>query len=114
MIKKIRQLRFRAENRDIFEAIKDGRKTVETRAASPKFSDIKAGDIIVLKCGRERIEKLVKKATIFKNVESLIKKYKISQIHPGVNSFAELGKKLVSFPGYREKIKKYGLIALEI
>ena len=35
------QLQFRAENRDIFEAIRAGVKKVETRAATEKFRDIK-------------------------------------------------------------------------
>ena len=30
-------LRFRAVNRDIFDAIRNGKKKIETRAGSPKF-----------------------------------------------------------------------------
>ncbi|MBI5913245.1 hypothetical protein HY839_02260 [Candidatus Azambacteria bacterium] len=42
------RLKFRAKNRDIFEAIRDGRKKVETRAATEKFRDIKSGDTVTL------------------------------------------------------------------
>jgi ASC-1-like (ASCH) protein len=113
MDKKIRQLRFRQINRKIFEAVRDGIKKVETRAASPKFCDIKEGDIIVLKCGREKIEKKVKKAEIFKEIKNVFKKYRPQDILPGAKSPIELEKMWYSFPEYERKIKQYGLIALE-
>lgn len=106
-------LRFRAVNKDIFEAIRDGRKEVETRSASPKFHNIKSGDIIKCVCGTDSFKKKVKKAQIFRTIPEMLRKYKIKQIHPFVNSQKELEKVYCSFPNYREKIKKYGLIALE-
>lgn len=112
--KKIRQLRVRQADREIFEAVRMGRKKVETRAASPKFSNIKAGDTIILKCGREKIEKKVKKAVIFKEIKDVFKKYRPQDILPGAKSSAELEKMWFSFPGYKEKTKKYGVICLEI
>jgi ASC-1-like (ASCH) protein len=116
MDKKIKpkQLRFRAVDRDIFEAVKNGTKKVETRAASPKFFGIKAGEIIILKCGQEKIEKKVKKAEIFKGPKELLLKYELSLLGPGLCSKEDLEKMYHSFPGYDQKIKKYGLIALEL
>lgn len=52
-------LRFRAANKDIFLDIKSGKKTVETRAATVKYQDIKDGDLIILVCGKDRFEKTV-------------------------------------------------------
>ncbi|OGF87223.1 hypothetical protein A3B19_03230 [Candidatus Giovannonibacteria bacterium RIFCSPLOWO2_01_FULL_46_32] len=49
-------LRFRAINQDIFLAIKNGRKKIETRAASKRFRSIKSGDKLILICGKEKIE----------------------------------------------------------
>lgn len=106
-------LRFQAVKRDIFEAVRNGRKEVETRAASPKFINIKEDDIIKCVCGKDFFEKKVKKAQIFKNIPEMLKKYKVKQIHPFVNSKKELEAVIMSFPNYREKIKKYGLIAME-
>lgn len=106
-------LRFRAIDKDIFEAVRDGRKEVETRAASPKFRHIKSGDIIKCVCGKDIFEKKVRKAEIFKTIIGMLKRYKIKQINPFVNSQKELKKVYYSFPNYREKIKKYGLIAME-
>jgi ASC-1-like (ASCH) protein len=111
---KPKQLRFRAQDRNIFEAVKEGRKTVETRAASPKFSDIKAGDIVVLKCGKERLEKKVRKVRFLKKITEILDYYKIRQIHPDLSSVEELEKMYFGFPGYKEKIKKYGLAAFEL
>lgn len=109
-----KQLRFRAQNREIFEAIKDGRKKVETRAASPKFSSIKTGDIILLVCGNQKFERKINMAAKFKTIEDLLEKYQIKEINPFVNSLVELKKMYFGFPGYRKKIKKYGLMAFEI
>lgn len=44
-------LRFRAINRDTFQAIRVGTKKVETRAATIKYRDIKVGDVITFVCG---------------------------------------------------------------
>jgi len=111
---KIVQLKFRQKNRDIFEAILNGRKKVETRAATEKFRDIKAGDVLILICGKEKNEKKVRAVRVFKSISALLGKYKVYQINPGVKTKVELIKMYHSFPGYREKIKKYGLIALEM
>jgi|SRR3989338_7112100 len=107
-------LRFRAVNKDIFDAIKSGKKTVETRAATVKYRNIKAGDSLVLICGTQRFEKKIKKATIFKSIPAMLKKYKVKQIMPSLSTQQELEAAYYSYPGYKEKIKKFGLIALEL
>ena len=106
-------LKFRTTNKNIFLDIKSGKKSVETRAASEKYKDIKAGDILVLVCGKERFEKKVKKAKIFKSTTALLKTYPIKKIMPKLNSQKEWQKELYTYPNYKEKIQKYGLIALE-
>lgn len=107
-------LRFRAINRDIFLDIKSGKKTVETRAATEKYKNIKGGDIVVLICGKERFEKKIKKAKIFKSIGLLVKKYPLKSIMPNISSAKELQQAYYSYPNYKEKIKNYGLIALEL
>lgn len=107
-------LRFRAVNKDIFLDIKSGKKTVETRAATEKYKNIKDGDMVVLVCGKERFEKKIRKAKIFKSIASLVKNYSLKSIMPNISSAKELEQAYYSYPNYGEKIKKYGLIALEL
>lgn len=113
MADKTIQLRFRAVNRDIFEAIRDGKKKVETRAATARYKNIKVGDILRFVCGKDSFEKKVKRTHVFKSIAALVKKYQVHDINPFVNSKAELQKMYYSYPNYREKIKKFGIIAIE-
>lgn len=110
----VRVLRFRSANHDIFEAIRNGRKKVETRAATERYRSIEAGDTIVFVCGRLKFERKVKSSKIFKSVEAILKKYKPVQINPNTKTEKEIRAMYDSFQGYREKIKKYGLIAFEL
>lgn len=107
-------LRFRAINRDTFQAIRDGRKKVETRAATVRYRDIKVGDVIAFVCGKEKFERRVRTATKFKTVAAMLKTYAAQDISPNYSTAKELRAKYNTFPGYREKIKKFGLIALEL
>lgn len=107
-------LRFRAINRDTFDAIRDGRKKVETRAATVKYRDIKVGDTIVFVCGKDKFERRVKTATRLKTIAAMLKKYSVRDINPQCATANELRDMYYAFPGYREKIKKFGLIALEL
>ena len=107
-------LRFRAVNKDIFLNIKSGRKTVETRAASEKYRNIQSGDSVVLVCGKDRFQKKVKKAKIFTTVRSLLRSYNLKRIMSELNSEKEWQEELYKYPNYKEKIKKFGLIALEL
>jgi ASC-1-like (ASCH) protein len=61
MKKKIVQLRFREVDRGIFEDVLKSEKKIETRAATKKFLNIKPGDTIRCVCGKDRLEKRVKK-----------------------------------------------------
>lgn len=110
-------LRFNSSNknsRDNFLNIKSGKKKVETRAATTKYRNIKKGDLVVLVCGKERFEKVVKKVKIFKTLASMVKVYPPNKIMPGISSVKELRKAYYSYPSYREKIKRFGLVALEL
>jgi len=107
-------LRFREINRDIFEAIKSGKKKVETRAATEKYRNIKAGDTVKLICGKDIFEMNVKKATIFKSIAAILKKYRPEIINPKTHTVKEARDMWYSFPEYKNKIRKYGLIALEL
>ena len=108
------KLRMREVDRDIFNFIKNGKKKVETRAVTERYRDIKQGDILIFICGKNKIERQVKRARIFKSLEAMLKKYKVKDINPKLFTSEELKKMYYGFPGYKEKIKKFGLIALEL
>ena len=108
------RLRFREVNRDIFDAIRDGRKKVETRAATVRYQKAKKGDHVILVCGKDIFEKHIADVHIFKSIDDILKKYKVQEINPNVETEEELRKLYYSFPGYREKIKKHGLVAIEL
>lgn len=107
-------LKFRAVNKDTFETIKDGRKKIETRAGTKKYLGIKKGDIAVFVCGKKRFEKRVKKIEHFSSIAAILKKYKPVQINPKTHTIKEAREMWYSFPGYKEKIKKGGLLAITI
>ncbi|MDO8669083.1 MAG: hypothetical protein Q7K65_02200 [Candidatus Buchananbacteria bacterium] len=114
LVKKKYILRFRAVNQDIFNAIKNGKKKVETRAATARYNKIKVGDVIILVCGKNKFKKTVKRARIFKTIRSMLEKYKVKDIMPNLLSAKELERAYYGYPNYRQKIKKFGLIALEL
>ncbi|MBS3903518.1 MAG: hypothetical protein KGZ30_04075 [Anaplasmataceae bacterium] len=107
-------LLIRAVDRAVYDLIKSDKKKIETRAAGPKYKNIKKGDILVLKCGKDRLEKKVKRVSKFKSVSGMLQKYKPSQIDPRTKMANELKAMYDSFPGYKERLRKYGVIAFEV
>lgn len=107
-------IKFRAENEDIFEAILSGKKKVETRAATERYREIKPGDTIILICGKRCAEKKVTKVEFFKSISAILKKYKPQAINPKISTAKEAKEMWESFSGYKEKIKKYGLMAMRL
>ncbi len=114
-------LRIRAEDSWVFRAIKSGRKSVETRAlgkteTGKSFGDVKKGDVLLFMCGEDRLRKPVKKVQKFKSVKSMLVKISYKKIWPHLKnpSYKEIEKIYYSYPGYEERIKKNGLIAVWI
>jgi ASC-1-like (ASCH) protein len=110
----VRVLRIRSANRDIFEAIKKGKKKIETRAATKRYRLIKAGDMIVFVCGKSKFQKKVRSVEIFRSVGAILKKYKPVQINPNTKTEKEARAIWNSFSGYSDKIRRYGLIAFKV
>jgi leucyl-tRNA synthetase len=108
---------------DVWRAIVDGVKTVETRALNPEekgryFGDTKVGDILTLVNKKTNKEKLyrIKNQKIFNNFDELFAdKGIISKFHiKNYKTVKDLEKSYDFTEGYVEKIKKNGLIAWEI
>ena len=104
-------IRFREINRDTFNAIRTGRKKIETRAGTVKYKAVKVGDIITLVCGKSSFEKKIKKAEHFRTIGAMLKKHKFSDIDPKAKTEKEMRTMYLSYPNYSEKIKKHGLVA---
>lgn len=108
------QLTFREVDRDKFEAIKAGYKKVETRAGGPQHPAITPGDIIEFHCGKETVTKHVKDIQIYRSVKELLSDYRPDQIIPAARSGTEVQAAYWEFPGYQERIEKYGLVAISL
>jgi ASC-1-like (ASCH) protein len=107
-------LQFRATDKNNFLEIKKGLKTVETRAATERYRKIQKGDVLVIVCGKNRLEKKIKRVRIFASLGAMIKVIPYKKIMPSVASVVAMRKVYYGYPGYREKLKKYGVIAFDI
>jgi len=104
-------LRIRGVDKIVLDSIKDGTKTIETRAGTDKFRRIKTGDILVLICQGERLEKQVKKIKHFKGINEMLKSIDYKKIMPWVDSEEQAKQVWYSFSNYKEEIKQFGLVA---
>lgn len=107
-------LLIREVDRKVFEAIRNGSKEIETRAAIEKYRKILKGDILNFVCGEDTLQKTVANVQIFDTISKLINEYDFKKIMPFVNSTEEMKEVYFSFPGYKEKIAKFGIIAFEL
>lgn len=114
-------LRIRAKNRIIFDQIKSGKKKVETRAlgftkTGKNFGNVQKGDMLLFMCGKSRLKKKVKKVQKFRTIEEFFKKVNQKLVWPHllVRTLENIKKQYYVYPGYRERIRKYGLVAFWI
>lgn len=106
-------LRVRSEDKKLFDALRNGTKSIETRAASPKYIYVKRGDVLVFSCGGEKFSKTVSRKERFSNLPALIHKYDFRLINPFVHSKREFFDMYDTFPMYKKKLKKFGVLAFE-
>ncbi len=104
-------LRFRSVDKENFNALREGNKKIETRAASPRYQSIEVGDMLVIACGGEKLEKMVQKVAHVRSVDELLEQFALADIFPYAKDTAEAKATYDSYPGYREKIATYGLLA---
>ena len=107
-------MRFRAVDKKNFDEVRHGLKIVETRAATPRYAAIEKGDVLVFVCGKERLEKKIKKVRQFGTISMMLRSISPSKIMPSAPSLKEMEKIYWSYSGYKEKIKKFGLVAFYI
>ena len=110
-------LRFNQSNADSvysFGALRRGAKRIETRAATEKYRRIRAGDTLVFVCGENKFERRVKKTSLFRSINAMLRKYRVKDIMPDRFLKKELENAYNSYTGYKDKIKRFGLVAFEI
>lgn len=107
-------LRFRAVDKDNFEELHSGAKSVETRAATVKYEPIQEGDALTFVCGKASFTKRIREKRHFKSIGAMVKEIPFKKIMPSVASVAEMRRAYASYPGYAEKIKKSGLFAFKL
>ncbi len=107
-------LRFRAVDTSNFDDLEVGVKSIETRAGSKRYCQVNTGDQLTIVCGKERLIKIVKKAHYFKTLGALLKTLPLKKIMPHLNTDAEARKQWNSYPGYKDRIKEFGIVAWEL
>lgn len=105
------RLVFKAVDRDGWVNIRSGHKSVETRAATIKYRNIQAGDVLVVVCGKDSFEKSISIAEYYDSIESLMAGVPMTTICPDTKSMDDVYKMYYRFPGYKEKIAEHGIMA---
>lgn len=111
---RIHRLRFAIKNKETWDFIKEGKKKIETRAGTVKYIKVQKGDTLLLCCGKNHLEKRVKNVKHFKTISALLKTYNPQIINPGTNTLKDMESMYYSYPGYKEKIKEFGILAFEL
>lgn len=116
---KVWVLRIRAVDSWVYFAIKREQKTVETRApgtAKKNYGAIEKNDVLFFICGKFRLKKKVKKVQKFKSIKAMLDKIPKKKIWPNLKNptLKEIENIYYGYPGYRERIKKNGIIAIWI
>lgn len=107
-------LPFADENRDTFNLIKSGQKTIETRAGGPKYQHIKAGDRVTFTCGNDSFQKRVTNVSHFKGIDELLSNYAVTDINPTLFTKEQLMAAYSSFPGYKARLEEFGILVFDL
>ena len=110
----VHKLPFFEEHRRTFERIKSGEKNIETRAGNPEYLRIREGDSIEFSCGEDKAVKQVRKVSHYKDLDVLFAAYPPQTINPELASVEEAKERYLSFPGYEQRIKEYGILVFEL
>lgn len=106
-------LRIRKEDKNIFEQIRLGEKSVETRAINPK-KNFQAKDKVIFICSGDKIEKTILSVRKYNDFEKYLNSEDLEKVF-GKGITKEKAKKIhLSFPGYKERLEKYGIVALDL
>ncbi len=108
------RLVFLETDRDKFDEIADGQKTIETRAATLKYRPIQAGDTLTFVCGSDALVKRVTNVSHFQSLDELFSSLPLENILPSAKSTEEAKNLYYKFPGYKDKIDAEGILAFTL
>lgn len=108
------RLVFRVVDRDKFNEIIEGIKTIETRAATTKYQAIHKGDIVTFVCGGAEISKTVTRVEHFGTLDEMFSQLPLQRIMPSVKNIEAAKKVYQGFPNYMEKIAATGILAFHL
>lgn len=101
---------------DLFDFMRFGKKTIDTRANTPKYQDICIGDKLVFEsiATKDKIIRRVKAIRWHETIAEAVKHEDYTKILPGLKTLEEITQAYYYFPDYEEKIKKWGLVVFEL
>ncbi len=105
---------FRAIDKESFEELRAGSKSLETRAATPKYQKVEAGDLFTFKCDGDSFTKVVTAKHHWPSLEAMFAEIPFKRISPDLDTVEAAIKRYASYPGYTEKIKEYGILGFEL
>lgn len=108
------RLVFRRTDQARFDEVRDGTKTIETRAATPKYRAIQAGDKLLFVCGSDSFLKQVAAVKHFDSLDAMFDELPLKQILPWAGTREEARNYIYSFHGYKNKLSEYGVMAFRL
>jgi ASC-1-like (ASCH) protein len=99
-----------------FHAIASGAKTVEGRLNSPKFKDVQVGMSICFssQSTEQTIVCVVQTIDRYQSFKDMLLAQGIGNMLPGITNLEQAIDIYESFPGYKDKVALYGVIAINI
>lgn len=112
--KEIPVLEFREVDRERFDEVKSGVKSIETRANTEKYQTIDNGDAIMFSCGSDVFTKKVVRKYHWLTIEEMLEDVPLFKVMPDLTSIEQVRDRYNSYPSYDVKLKKYGILGLEL
>ncbi|SRR3989339_2117094 len=111
------------EKDDIFNLVRSGKKSIETRPFNPQkkrnYSKIVPGDTLVLYSldTHEKLEREAVYTRVYKSIADMVENEPVEKIFPGIkskNALLKVYEELKSKWGkaYAQKLEKYGIVAV--
>ena len=106
---------------DVYKNIESGTKSIETRAGEEGVEGYQEGDELKFSLLEEKSRKILKsglrrritKVHHFDSIDEMLKILDIKKISPGKTT-TEYQKTMEGYPGFQERLKKYGVWAFEL
>lgn len=104
---------FREVDRDRFEEVRSGIKSIETRCGK-KYESVGVGDEIRLACGDDVLTKTVVKKYHWPSVEAMLAEVPLKRVMPDLENIEQAKARYASYPDYEEKIKREGILGFKL